>query len=191
MKNTFLFIFFNLLSTLTYPSEIKTFTDLRDFELIRQSKEFSCGAAALATIMKYHLNVNNFGEQTALQFLTNEKSSLYDLQLIAQRYKVNAIGLKLTKNEIILIDKPVIAYIKTPLLQDHFIVIKKVLNNDFYIGDPAIGNYILKKDIFFKYWADKNNEGKILYLNSNLPSTNFNTQFFKKNIVYLNRPDFK
>ncbi|MDO7219199.1 C39 family peptidase [Acinetobacter nosocomialis] len=185
------FFFFFSLSTLSYSKEIKSFIYFRDYQLVRQSKEFSCGAAALATVMKFHLNIKDFGEQTALQYLTDEKSSLYDLQIIAKEYGISALGLKLSKNEILFIKKPVIAYIKTPLLMDHFVVIKYVYKDDFYIGDPALGNYILKKDEFYKYWLLNNNEGKILYLTNNSNTSNFDTQYFKKNKLYLNRPNFK
>lgn len=94
-------IFLTIFSTCcSYSREVKSYIEIRDKNLIRQSKRLSCGSAALATIMKYYLNFNNFDEKTSLNFLASEdsESSFLDLQNIANEYNIKSVGLLLPKN---------------------------------------------------------------------------------------------
>lgn len=167
---------------------------MRDIDLIRQSKKLSCGSAALATIMKYYLNIDGFDEGTALNFLDNKDSeaTFLDLQNIAKKLNIESLGLFISKEEFLSINKPVIAYIKTPLEYDHFVVIKGIYGDNILIGDPAVGNYVLNKKTFFNYWLVSNSEkGKILYINIENDGKFFNIRNSEKKgqiIRFINKP---
>lgn len=152
----------------------------RDQELIRQTKQYSCGSAALATLMKYYVGFENFTESTALEKLALDKDreiSLFEIKEVIKLYGFDSVGLEIMKDDILKIQKPVIAYIKTPLNADHFVVIKGIYRNKIFIGDPAIGNYFLTSKQFFKVWLIDNTDSGLVLFIKNAPQ-NGSVKFF-------------
>jgi predicted double-glycine peptidase len=181
-----------LIWLLTFPlicfgGEISDYKTQRDSQLIRQTKKYSCGSAALATLMQYYLGYENFNELVALNLLDSKKdkeASFFDLQQVVKHFGLNGIGLELTAEEFFKIQHPVIAYIKTPLEADHFVVIKGLAGQKVFIGDPAAGNYFLTRTQFLKTWLNDNkNLGLILFISGNYQTGK--AQFFNE----LNEPN--
>ncbi|CBW29697.1 C39 family peptidase [Haemophilus influenzae] len=147
--------------------EIVSYNEFKNFNIIRQTKNNSCGAAALATMLKYKFHISEINEDTILYKLKNpnEEASFFELARISKEFNINAIGLALTLKELLNINKPVIAYVNNSLNNDHFIIINGIFNKELLISDPAIGNYSLKVSDFEKIWLLRNDKkGDILYL---------------------------
>ncbi|WP_036228634.1 C39 family peptidase [Marinobacterium jannaschii] len=127
--------------------------------LIRQQTDFSCGAAALATIMKYAYRLE-VDEQKVLQglfavsdpdvvlkrgfSLLNIKQYVEALGMRGRGYQVNMDTLNNLK-------------IPTIILLDlngykHFVVLKKSDTDKVYVSDPALGNKIIDKKDFVNQW---------------------------------------
>ena len=98
---------------------LKSMKDLRDRNLVRQRFDYSCGAAALATILRY-----GFGEEVTereilsqlFDLLSEEEKdvsrkegfSLLDLQQVAQSRGYNAQGFRLSAENLPKLRGPVI-----------------------------------------------------------------------------------
>lgn len=165
------------LSSYTLSKDITSYYEIRNFNVIRQTKDNSCGAAALATILKYKFKIDNINEEIILSKMKkpDEEASFFDLKKISNIFNIKAIGLSLTIDELLNIKKTVIAYVNTTLNNDHFVVINGFNKNTILISDPAVGNYSLTISDFDKIWSLRDNGiGDILYLyNNSIDSVEF------------------
>lgn len=144
---------------------------LRDQNLVKQRYDFSCGAAALATILRY-----GFGEDvTETQVLTelydllsdNEKAvvrdtgfSLLNLQQVAQARGYRAEGFRLKPQQIAMLGGPVIVYIE-PRGYRHFAVLRGVRGDRVYLADPSRGNIRMPAYRFLESWLQNDGSGII------------------------------
>ncbi len=145
--------------------------DLRDGNLVRQRFDFSCGAAALATMLRY-----GFGESvTEGQILDglfdlpseDEKAarrrtgfSLLDLQRVAQARGYIAEGFRLDPAQLSLVDGPVIVFIE-PRGYKHFAVFRGIRGDRVYLADPSRGNIRMPVYTFLDSWLQDDGRGII------------------------------
>jgi predicted double-glycine peptidase len=145
--------------------------DLRDRNVVKQRFDFSCGAAALATLMRY-----GFGESvtegqimTALFDLPTEDEknarrrtgfSLLDLQRVAQARGYNADGFRLEPVQLNMLGGPVIVYIE-PRGYKHFAVLRGIHGNRVYLADPSRGNIRMPTYTFLESWVQNDGKGII------------------------------
>jgi predicted double-glycine peptidase len=130
-----------------------TLKELRDQYIVKQQLDYSCGAAALATLMIYY-----FGEKTSeqeildllsvrLKNITKEEVarkkrvgfSLLDLKQVAQQKGYKAAGFRLTLEQLRQLTAPVIVYVH-PLGYHHFAVLRGVAGDRVFLADPGRGN---------------------------------------------------
>ncbi len=139
-----------------------TLKDLRDRYVVKQELDYSCGAAALATLLKYYYNdITN--EQEILEILThgldeNEKTqkqlfgfSLLDLKRAAEKKGYRAGGFKITVDQLVQLSAPVIVYVE-PLGYRHFAVLRDVAGDRVLLADPSRGNLRMTINRFKKEW---------------------------------------
>lgn len=154
----------------TSRSVLKTMIDIRDENLIRQRYDFSCGAAALATILQYSLG-DPVTEQDIVADLfkgldqseegqrVSEGFSLYDLQQVAQRRGYRAEGYNLEPQYLPQLNGPVIVFLET-MGYKHFAVLKGVRGDRVYLADPSRGNIRMPVYRFLQAWL-RNGKGII------------------------------
>jgi predicted double-glycine peptidase len=132
----------------------------RKFEdLVQQKTDFSCGAAALATILRqaYWLDVNE--EQIITGMLSQSDQNLVRVQgfsmLDMKRY-VESIGMRARGYRVA---PETLTDIKIPVVvlldirgYKHFVVMQRVHDGWVYIGDPVLGHKRFKVDDFVKGW---------------------------------------
>jgi predicted double-glycine peptidase len=156
--------------------------DLRDLNVVKQRYDFSCGAAALATLLRF-----GFGENvTENQILADlfdlpseaEKSerrrtgfSLLDLQRVAQARGYNAQGFRLEASQLPLLGGPVIVFIE-PRGYKHFAVLSGVRGDRAYLADPSRGQVRQPAHVFRDSWLQDDGRGIIFVVEpkSGLPS---------------------
>lgn len=127
--------------------------------LIRQETDFSCGAAALATIMKYayKLEVDEHKVLQGLFAVSDHEQvmtrgfSLLDIKKYVERVGFRGRGYKVAADTLDNIRIPTIVLLDMNGYK-HFVVLKKTDGNDVYIADPALGNKILDRDTFNSQW---------------------------------------
>lgn len=141
---------------------VKNARQLRTEDVVLQQRDFSCGAAALATILNKYWGENV--SETALlvgiartlspeelEDRINNGLSLTDLKRLLERFGYQAVLGRLT------IDK--LRDSKIPLLVgitvndfDHFVVIRGADDDYVYIADPAVGKMRVPIADFEKQW---------------------------------------
>ena len=152
-------------------SPAKSMKDLRDENVVKQRFDFSCGAAALATMMRY-----GFGESvTEAQVLDglfdlpseDEKAerrrtgfSLLDLQRVARARGYMAEGFRLTPEQLSQLDGPVIVFIE-PRGYKHFAVLRGIRGGRAHLADPSRGNIRLPVYTFLETWLQDDGRGII------------------------------
>jgi predicted double-glycine peptidase len=135
---------------------------LRDQYVVKQQLDYSCGSAALATLMIYY-----FGHQTSepaiLKMLfepmseeeRKEKSqrgfSLLDLKHVANRMGFQAEGFRLSADQLVQLSAPVIVYLEAEGYK-HFAVYRGMSWRRVYLADPARGNLRLSRERFLEEW---------------------------------------
>ena len=145
--------------------------DLRDQGLVKQRVDFSCGAAALATILRY-----GFGEDVTeheilvelFDLLSEEEKaavrstgfSLLHLQRVAQARGYKAEGFRLEPEQLAMLGGPVIVYIE-PRGYQHFAVLRGVRGDRVYLADPSRGNIRLPEYAFRDGWLQNDGRGII------------------------------
>jgi hypothetical protein len=149
----------------------RTLKDARDQNVVKQRFDFSCGAAALATLLRYGLN-QPVTERDVLRELfdrlaDDEKAtvtrtgfSLLHLQRVAQKRGLNAQGFRLAPDQIPLLGGPVLVFIE-PRGYKHFAVLRGVQNDRVYLADPSRGNIRMPAYRFLHDWVQGDGRGII------------------------------
>jgi predicted double-glycine peptidase len=150
---------------------VTSLRDQRDFGVVKQQFDYSCGAAALATLLTYGLD-DKVGEDTLLHALLDGRSSeqiaaleksgfsLLDLQRLAQQRGHKAQGFRIHADQLARLGYPVIVFIR-PHGYRHFAVLKGVRGDRVYLADPSLGNVRMPMYRFLDMWADRSGRGVI------------------------------
>lgn len=144
------------------PAIYKKVLSLREKKFVKivpQSKDYSCGAAAIATVLTYH-----FGKDTSevnaiqgmiqvadLELVKKKGFSLLDLKKYAENMGYRAGGFKVKPELLAKINRPTIVLIDVRGYS-HFVVLKGVRGEDVFLADPAWGNRIMDLADFLRAW---------------------------------------
>jgi predicted double-glycine peptidase len=144
------------------PSVHKSVTSwkaLKFKDLVPQQTDFSCGAAALATIFVYAYGHKTTEPQVLVNMLriadpdvVREKGfSLLDMKNYAQIIGMQGEGYSVNYDALSGMKVPGIVLLNTKGYK-HFVVLRKVEGDYVHVGDPALGNRVLKRREFEKMW---------------------------------------
>lgn len=150
--------------------EISTFRDRRFERVVRQQYDFSCGSAALATLLTYHYGRTTsesdaftkmwaVGDQARIKKLG---FSLMEMKQYLESAGMKADGFKLTLDRLREIGVPGIALIDVKGYK-HFVVIKGVDDRRVLVGDPSRGVVSRPRAEFEDHW-----DGVILIVRSDV-----------------------
>ena len=139
-----------------------TLKELRDLNVVKQEKDYSCGSAALATLMIYYFGdqiteqeildrLNSFMTEDERQNKTLVGFSLLDLKKAAQSMGYTAAGFKLLPEQLVRLNAPVIAFVE-PRGYKHFAVLRGMSWRRVYLADPARGNLRMSLEQFLDEW---------------------------------------
>lgn len=127
--------------------------------VVRQQTDFSCGAASLATILKYAygMDVDEIIVMQGLLQVSDPKIvmqkgfSLLDLKRFAESLGLRARGYRVTPERLRTIRVPTIVMLNLNGYK-HFVVLKRIVEDYAFIADPALGNKVLPLDEFMASW---------------------------------------
>jgi predicted double-glycine peptidase len=141
---------------------IRTLVAIRNEQVVRQQWDYSCGAAAIATVLTYQLNHPVTERQVALGILRHEDAklvrarlgfSLLDLKLYAATQGFAAAGFGQMSLDDLDGMAPAIVPIRVHGFR-HFVVYRGRRGDRVLIADPSFGNRTLPTDTFKKVWAN-------------------------------------
>lgn len=128
-------------------------------DMVPQRTDFSCGAAAIATILKYAYNqeitedevIEGLMKVSDLETVRQKGFSLLDMKRYSESIGMRARGYKVESSTLDKIRIPIIVLIDYKGYK-HFVVVKKATPDQVYVADPALGNRIIKRQDFDASW---------------------------------------
>ncbi len=160
--------------------KVQSWKARRDFNIVKQDLDFSCGAASVATLL------NNFYGQTlteeeVLKKLDKEqmRASFEDMRRIMPDLGFEAKGYALSFEQLAQLQIPVIVYLKYRK-DDHFSVLRGIDGNTVSLADPSLGHVSMSRAQFLDAWQTRegNLAGKILAVVPKKAETISNKLFF-------------
>lgn len=150
---------------------MRSMKDLRDENLVKQRFDFSCGAAALATMLRYGFGDNVSERQILIDLFTGlsdddkrtaERTgfSLLDLQRVARVRGYAAEGFRLEPAQLTMLGGRVIVFIE-PRGYKHFAVLRGIRGDRVYLADPSRGNIRMPMHTFLDTWLQNDGRGII------------------------------
>ncbi|HEX8947829.1 MAG TPA: C39 family peptidase [Dissulfurispiraceae bacterium] len=148
--------------SITFSKKVKTLTEVRFRNMVRQTRDYSCGAAALATILTYHYGkaisedeimtyILAKSDPETVQKVKEKGVSLLDLKNFAGSLGYKGAGYKVSGSQLKRLDRPAIALINHNGYS-HFVVLKGVADKEVFLADPAKGNTVMGLEAFLKMW---------------------------------------
>jgi predicted double-glycine peptidase len=147
---------------------LKTWKAMRDEGVVRQAYDFSCGSAALATLLEAAGDSTDEREilRTVFEGLDAEARAktmtdgltLLDLQRASRELGYRAEGYRVEPEILSRLDRPVIVYIE-PYGYRHFAVLRGIRGDRVFLADPARGNVRMPIWRFLDMWQDADGRG--------------------------------
>lgn len=127
--------------------------------VVHQQYDFSCGSAALATLLRYHYDLPrtegdvfmgmwNGGDQARIRQVG---FSLLDMKRYLSAQGIRADGYKVSLDDIAKRGLPGIALV-TAKGYRHFVVVKGIIGDRVLVGDPSLGLKTLSRAEFGAMW---------------------------------------
>ncbi len=151
---------------------VRTYKALRQRGVVLQSLDYSCGAAALATLITYYLQKPTKEEEIIATILVSGQTpqegirkyfrrkgfTLLDLKRASEARGYRSEGYKgMTLDDLVetLRDEqaPVLVPVK-PLGYYHFVVVRGFQGDRVLLADPAVGHTTMRVNVFMDTWVD-------------------------------------
>lgn len=143
----------------SYNVQVMSWRDIPFRTVVRQQYDYSCGSAALATLLHYHYGVRvgeaeifqamySVGDQARIQQVG---FSMLDMKRYLEQRGFAADGLRLPFDRLSHLDTPAIALI-TRANYRHFVVVKGIEDGRVLVGDPTFGLQTYTQAEFEAVW---------------------------------------
>lgn len=146
-----------------YSIPIVSFNERKFTTVYKQKYDFSCGSAALASLLTFHYE-DEISEQSVFIDMYQKGNklkiqkqgfSLLDMKFFLERRGYRSDGYRMSLDNL---KVPAITIINNNGYL-HFVIIKGASNTEVLVGDPSIGVKVVPRNDFIKMW-----EQRILFL---------------------------
>lgn len=145
------------------PVVVKPLSNQKFKGVVKQAYDYSCGSAALTTVLNGFIGTKlterqtmngllRFGEKQRI--IQRRAFSLLDMKRFVTALGFKSGGFKGTLKDLKELDVPVIVRISYSGF-NHFVVYKGSKDGRVFVADPALGNISFLEDRFDKYWENK------------------------------------
>lgn len=139
---------------------LEPMSQLQFRNVIRQAYDYSCGSAALTTMLDYYLGRNlqerqvmegllQFGE--ADKIVERRGFSLLDMKRFVTAIGYRSGGFRAAFSDLDELEHPAIVPIEYAGFK-HFVVVRDVYNDHVFVADPALGNISFTRSRFEEIW---------------------------------------
>jgi hypothetical protein len=150
------------------PIELRTDTRVEPLveqkfrNIVRQSYDYSCGSAALTTVLNFYLGRSlterqvmegllHYGESERI--VERRAFSMLDMKRLVTALGYPAGGFRATIDDLIDLDHPAIVPIEHAGFK-HFVALRTIREGRVFIADPAVGNISFTLAQFKEKWDD-------------------------------------
>jgi uncharacterized protein len=142
-----------------YAVKVMSWAEIPFRSVVRQQYDFSCGSAAIATLLTYHYGIRTDETQPFKVMWTHGDRdkirkvgfSMLDMKLYLQARGLRAEGYRFSVAELDKIRRPSIALVELRGFK-HFVVVKGVRGDRVLVGDPVLGLGEYSRSDFAKMW---------------------------------------
>lgn len=142
-----------------YSVPVKSYKEIVFGDVFRQQYDFSCGSAALASLLTYHYKAPSTEEQIFQSMydrgdkekIKEKGFSLLDMKVHLASLGLNSDGFQIGLEKIKKLGVPGITLVNFDGYM-HFVVIRGMNNDSVILGDPSRGTMVMKVDQFEKYY---------------------------------------
>jgi predicted double-glycine peptidase len=138
---------------------VRSMKDIRYSHIVNQQFDYSCGAAALATLLKYGYGID-IPETELIRrmmvFSTPEVVVKNGFSILDMKKFVETIGLR---GRGFRVNADALQHLQIPVMvlmnidgYEHFVIVKHAQDGRVFIADPALGNRILLEEDFIRTW---------------------------------------
>ncbi|QWP77723.1 C39 family peptidase [Lysobacter sp. K5869] len=138
---------------------MRTLRDLRYRELLRQRYDFSCGSAALASLLHYGYGLD-VDEPALIEKMmvgvdphevVRNGFSMLDMKRYVEGIGLRAHGFRIDADALYRLQMPVIALLDIRGYR-HFVVVKGAAGGRVFVADPALGHRVMPEAEFVRGW---------------------------------------
>ncbi|SRR5690554_2265377 len=144
----------------SFRVSLESVQDLRFKGVVRQEKDFSCGSAAVATLLTYHFDLPvtetevfqamyETGDQETIRA---QGFSMLDMKRYLASHGYTADGFRITVDRLRKVQSPAITLIDIDGYK-HFVVVKGYRDGKVLVGDPALGLRAIDRKTFETQWS--------------------------------------
>lgn len=148
-----------------FRKPVANWQQVKSRNVVLQQHEYTCGAASLATILRYYyddpISETEILQATLLKLSDKEREdreqnglSMEDLARGASRLKYAAAVLEMDYEKLHKLPAPVIVRLVTEDFK-HFVVYRGELDGWVFVADPIRGNVRMPRHEFIKLWDKK------------------------------------
>ncbi|MBV8260774.1 MAG: C39 family peptidase [Paraburkholderia sp.] len=138
---------------------VHSMRDLRYRSIVSQQFDYSCGAAALATLLKYGYGIDIPEPELIRQMMVfstpevvvKNGFSMLDMKKFVETIGLRGRGFRVNTDALYHLQIPVLVLMNIDGYE-HFVIVKHAENGRIFIADPALGNRIVAEDDFAKTW---------------------------------------
>jgi len=162
------------------PRSMEPFSEFKFRHIVRQAYDYSCGSAALTTILKFHLGLN-ISEQDAMKgmlehgeqdkIIARRGFSLLDMKRYVATLGSDSGGFRADMNDLAKLGEPAIVPIDYAGFK-HFVVLRGVRGGLVFLADPSAGNITFSVEEFATLFTDR-----IEMFEQNPPGSDWNGVF--------------
>jgi predicted double-glycine peptidase len=145
---------------LTLRQDLKSRAEFTDAHIVKQQFDYSCGSAALATLLNYYLGEKltekqiigglvEYGDKKQIERL--RAFSLLDMKRFVEKLGYHGTGYKADIADLKTLGKPCIVPMEIFGYQ-HFCVFRGIVQDHVFLADPYMGNISFPMEQFRKMW---------------------------------------
>jgi predicted double-glycine peptidase len=145
-----------------YNGQVQSMQETRYRYLVRQHTDYSCGAAALATILRYGYNLD-VDESTVIEGMMGVSDpeivqqrgfSLLDIKRYVESLGMRGRGYRINEDRLRNLRVPGLVLMDVRGFR-HFVVLKQVIDDRVEIADPILGNRNIPLSEFLQAWPSQ------------------------------------
>lgn len=138
---------------------IRSMKDIRYASVVNQQFDYSCGAAALATLLKYGYGIDIPETELIRRMMAFSKPdvvvkngfSMLDMKKFVETIGLRGRGFRVNVEALYHLQIPVMVLMNIGGYE-HFVIVKHAENGRIFIADPALGNRIVSEGDFATMW---------------------------------------
>jgi len=144
----------------TLHQNLKPRAEFTDAHLVKQQYDYSCGSAALATLLNYYLGENltekqvieglvEYGDRKQIERL--RAFSLLDMKRFVEKLGYKGNGYRADIEDLKTLGKPCIVPVEI-FGYSHFCIFRGIVQDHVFLADPYLGNVSFPLESFRKMW---------------------------------------